>query len=164
MTTGTNTDGFKTAGLNAPGTAVLGEAYTPQLQAMAKEWYRLLDVHAPMLDLMPMLARNGLSMVFPEATLHGQSEFEGWYQGVIRIFFDEVHEVRSAAVHYEGGQALMDIVVHWEASVWKAPARHSARISLEAYQRWVVELEGDVPVIKSYIVDRLEYHEGSARL
>jgi hypothetical protein len=142
----------------------MNESHTPALQQMAKDWYHLLDVHAPMLELMPMLATEGLEMVFPEATLRGQNDFVNWYQGVIRIFFDEVHQVVQADVRYEGDEAHMDIVVHWEASVWKPPARNSERISLEAFQRWVVVLENDKPVVKTYIVDRLEYNEGSAKL
>lgn len=142
----------------------MNESHTPALQQMAKDWYHLLDVHAPMLELMPMLATKDLEMVFPEATLRGQNDFVDWYQGVIRIFFDEVHQVVSANVRYEGDEAHMDIVVHWEASIWKPPARNSERISLEAFQRWVVVLENDKPVVKTYIVDRMEYNEGSAKL
>lgn len=142
----------------------MNESHTPALQQMAKDWYHLLDIHAPMLELMPMLAQEGLEMVFPEATLRGQNDFVNWYQGVIRIFFDEVHQVLKADVRYEGDEAHMDIVVHWEASVWKPPARNSERISLEAFQRWVVVLEDDKPVVKTYIVDRMEYREGSAKL
>ncbi len=142
----------------------MNESHTPMLQQMARDWYRLLDIHAPMLELLPMVAQNGLEMVLPEVTLHGQNDFVNWYQGVIRIFFDEVHEVLKADVRYEGDVAHVDIVVHWEASVWKPPARNSERISCEAYQRWMVVLENDKPVVKTYFVDRLEYREGSATL
>ncbi len=62
---------------------------------MAEAWYRKLDVHAPMVDVLPMLSEDGLEMRFPEATLTTMAEFEGWYQRVIRIFFDEVHLVKE---------------------------------------------------------------------
>jgi hypothetical protein len=52
--------------------------------AFAKEWYKKLDVHAPMVELLPMLADKELRMVFPEATVKGWSGFEGWFQRVIR--------------------------------------------------------------------------------
>ncbi len=142
----------------------MNESHTPVIQQMARDWYRLLDEHAPMLELMPMLSEEGLQMVLPEVTLHGQNDFVNWYQGVIRIFFDEIHEVRQADVTYAGDEAHVGIVVHWEASVWKPPARNSERINCEAYQRWVVVLEDGRPVVKTYIVDRLEYNAGSATL
>jgi hypothetical protein len=50
--------------------------------------------------------------------------------------------------------------------VWKPPARRSERIMLEAYQRWVVieNPKTGKPAILTYIVDRLDYNEGSAQL
>jgi hypothetical protein len=136
------------------------------IKDMSVDWYNKLDVHAPMIEILPLLSPDGLEMKFPEATLTTMAEFEGWYQGVIRIFFDEVHIVRKNDVTFnEDGSATVDIVVHWEASVWKPPARNSARISLEAYQTWIV-VPGpeNQPLVKFYSVDKLEYNEGSALL
>lgn len=140
------------------------------VEKLARDWYRKLDVHAPMLEIMPMLsARGNLEMVFPEATLKGLSAFEGWYQGVIRLFFDEVHTVKSVASEINGERARVKVVVRWEASRWRAPSATSERIKLDAYQTWDVELDkgsagGERPVITKYTVDNLEYVEGSARL
>jgi len=137
------------------------------IKAMVSDWYNKLDVHAPMVELLPMLVDSGLEMVFPEATLRGgHAAFEGWYQGVIRIFFDEVHVVKKAEVTpRDDGSADVEVVVHWEASVWKPPARNSERISLDAFQRWVVVPGPDGrPQIRTYIVDSMEFDEGSAKL
>ena len=72
-------------------TATATETLTvAEVKQLAAEWYRKLDVHAPLIELLPLVAEDA-EMKFPEATLHGQAEFEGWYEGVIRIFFDEVH-------------------------------------------------------------------------
>jgi len=103
---------------------------------------------------------------FLEATLHGKAEFEGWYQRVIRIFFDEDHRVKSVTVDRQGEDYNLGVVVEWKASVWNPPAPYSARIMLDAYQRWVVRAHPVTgkPVVRTYIVDRLEYHEGSAKL
>ncbi|MFM8293102.1 MAG: outer membrane protein, partial [Microcystaceae cyanobacterium] len=83
-----------------------------ELQAFAEGWYKKLDVHAPVEEITPLLAADGLKMVFPEATLEGLDKFIAWYQGggdlpgVINIFFDEVHEVKS--VELTGtGRAIM---------------------------------------------------------
>jgi len=139
---------------------------TAEVQQIAKDWYLKLDVHAPMVDLLPMLVEEGLEMKFPEATLRTLAEFESWYQGVIRIFFDEVHQVKKCDVTMTGDVAKADIIVQWEASVWHPPADKSHRIKLDAYQTWTVKRSSETgqPVIVTYSVDELKYHEGSARL
>jgi hypothetical protein len=137
-----------------------------ELELFVGDWYRALDVHEPMVNFISMLAAEGLEMQFPEATLHGIAQFEGWYQGVIRIFFDEVHIVRDVKVQRSGDEYNLDVVVHWEASMWKPPAARSERIMLDAYQHWVVVASPDTgrPTIRTYIVDRLDYRKGSATL
>lgn len=137
-----------------------------ELKQFAADWYRKLDVHAPMVDLLPMLADEDLEMKFPEATLHGHAAFETWYQGVIRIFFDEVHNVKEVTAKIAGDKADVKVVVGWEASVWKPPAANSERIVLDAYQTWVVKRSPETgkPQIVMYTVDDLKYAEGSARL
>jgi hypothetical protein len=140
---------------------------TSAIEAMAKAWYAKLDVHAPLVDILPMLSADGdLAMVFPEATLEGLTGFEGWYEGVIRIFFDEVHNVTEVTSEINGTTAVVKVVVHWEASRWNSPAATSDRIILDAYQTWNVKLSettGNIVVTK-YIVDDIKYCEGSATL
>ena len=137
-----------------------------EITAFAKDWYEKLDVHAPMVDILPMLSDEELTMVFPEATLNGLSEFENWYQGVIRIFFDEVHIVKKVDADISDDKAAVKVVVQWEASRWNPPARFSDRIKLDAYQTWDVKKSPKTgkPVITRYVVDELRYHENSAKL
>jgi hypothetical protein len=135
------------------------------LQQFAADWYKKLDVHVPMVEVLPMLADNELEMVFPEATVYGYAGFEGWFQKVIRIFFDEVHTVKVAEPVIKGDTANMKVVVNWQASVWNAPEPFSKRINADAYQTWELKLtEAGKIVITKYIVDDLKYHEGSATL
>lgn len=135
------------------------------IEKLAVDWYRKLDVHAPMVEVLPMLADEGLEMVFPEATVYGYAGFEGWFQRVIRIFFDEVHTVKSVESDIQGDTANVKVVVQWEASVWNAPEAYSKRIKLDAYQTWTVKDNGSgQPIITRYTVDDLKYHEGSATL
>ena len=105
-------------------------------------------------------------MKFPEATLRNYSEFEGWYNRVTRLFFDEVHQVKEVTSTIKGEGADVKVVVHWEASVWNPPAAKSERIKLDAYQTWYVARspETDQPVIVEYGVDKFEYAKDSARL
>lgn len=137
-----------------------------EIDHLARDWYRMLDVHVPMVEILPLLADEGLEMVFPEATVYGHAGFEGWYQGVIRIFFDEVHVVKVVEPQIDGTRADVHVVVHWEASVWKPPAAKSERISLDADQTWVVQRDpaSGRAVVSRYVVNGFEYHEGSARL
>jgi len=137
-----------------------------EIAAFAAEWYHKLDVHAPMVDFLPMLADKDLEMRFPEATIKGWAGFEGWFQTVVRIFFDEVHTVKSTKAKIKGDVAIVKVVVRWEASLWKAPAAKSLRIVADAYQTWIVRrsMMTGAPEIVTYIVDRLKYAPGSARL
>lgn len=137
-----------------------------EIQALAADWYKKLDVHAPLVELLPMVAADGLEMKFPEATLRTHAEFEGWYERVIRIFFDEVHTVKDVRSEIIGDGANVKVVVHWEASIWSPPAATSQRIKLDAYQTWYVARNAETgkPVIVSYAVDELRYDADSARL
>lgn len=137
-----------------------------EVNELATEWYRKLDVHAPMVEILPILADKELEMVFPEGTVHGYAGFESWYQRVIRLFFDEVHTLKEVTLMPSDGAAEVKVVVQWEASVWNPPNAKSDRINCDAYQRWVVKRSPvtDQPIVVKYIVDKLEYHEGSATL
>jgi hypothetical protein len=137
-----------------------------EIRKFAVEWYRKLDVHAPLSEVSAMLATEGLEMRFPEATLRTAAEFEAWYERVIRTFFDEVHNVKDVDSTITDDGADVEVVVHWEASVWNPPAAKSQRIKLDAYQTWRVvrNPETERPVIVRYTVDKLEYTKDSARL
>lgn len=134
------------------------------IELFANDWYKKLDVHAPMVELLPMLADKELQMVFPEATVYGWTGFEGWFQRVIRIFFDEAHTVKVVDPEIIGNTAVVKVVVQWEASVWNAPEATSKRIKCDAYQTWEVKITDNKILITKYRVDSLKYHEGSAEL
>lgn len=115
----------------------------------ADAWYRALDVHAPVEEFMPLLVDDGLEMVFPEKSLHGIGDFKAWYAGgeysdgttapgVINIFFDENHVVRSISVEEKNDEAIADVVVAWQASWFEPPAAKSKRTSMNATQRWIL--------------------------
>jgi hypothetical protein len=137
-----------------------------EIQTLAATWYKKLDVHAPLVELLPLVSTNGLEMVFPEATLRSQAEFESWYERVIRIFFDEVHTVKSVEPILTDDGAQVKVIVRWEASVWNPPAATSQRIKLDAYQTWNVVRDAVTgkTVISRYTVDELKYDADSAKL
>ncbi len=137
-----------------------------EVRSLAKEWYLKLDVHAPMVELLPMLLDKGLEMRFPEATLYGHGQFEGWYQGVIRIFFDEVHDLKEVTAKLNGDTASVKVVVNWQCRRWKPPAAKSEWLGFDAYQTWEVKRSPDTgkAVIAIYKVDELKPMKGSAAL
>lgn len=137
-----------------------------EISQFATAWYKKLDVHVPMVEVLPMLVPEGLVMKFPETTAHGLADFEAWYQRVIRIFFDEVHTVKEVTPVIRGNQAEVHVVVEWQASVWNSPQAKSSRIVLDADQTWTVQRSSRTGGIEitNYTVNGLNYHEGSARL
>lgn len=153
------------------------------LGAFAAAWYRALDVHAPTEDLRALLAPDGLQMIFPEKTLQGLGDFDAWYAGgtygdgttapgVINLFFDENHTVLSVTVaERDENEAVVDVVVGWQASWFVRPEAKSRRTSMNATQRWTIRPapEGRNPfgvVIAAYnaTVKDFEYAPGFARL
>jgi hypothetical protein len=138
-----------------------------EVKQFAADWYSKLDVHAPLEDYIPLLAKEGLEMRFPEATVYGFEGFQGWYERVVGIFFDEVHTLKKVEPKPIGNDQLeVKVVVKWEASIWNPPSAKSERIILDAYQTWIVERspKSEKPVVLTYIVDSLDYYEGSAQL
>src|SRR6202521_2009832 len=124
---------------------------------MVDAWYRALDVHAPVGELLPMLADEALEMRFPEATVKGHQGFRGWYDTVTRRFFDETHQMKELDIKTEGDQADVKLCVHWEAKIWDPPDAKSKWLGFDAYQTWIVQRspESGRPVIITYIVDEL---------
>jgi hypothetical protein len=139
-----------------------------EVEKMVVDWYRALDVHKPMVDVLQYVSDGELEMVFPEATLRSLAEFEGWFQGVIRIFFDEVHTMQqlNVTIPSDGQRADVKLVVRWEASRWRPPAAKSERLIMDAYQTWVVKRSPTTgkPVVTKYVVDELKPLPGSAPL
>jgi len=138
-----------------------------QIADFARAWYRKLDVHAPTQELVDMLNPSGLKMVFPESSFEGVDRFIGWYEGVIRIFFDEEHHVSGLEVgHPDGDRYPVKVTVEWKANRWKPPAPRSERIECDAYQTWIVTPTGPNggPQIASYTVDEIRLRPNSAAL
>ena len=91
--------------------AILGEPLSQaEIEAFVAAWYRKLDMHAPAEELLPLVSEQCLviqvmeeclEMHFPEGRLNGADEFRRWYEGVIRIFFDEVHTVTRVSASWQ---------------------------------------------------------------
>ena len=129
-------------------------------------WYRELDVHAPVENLLSYLASDDLVIRLPETTLYSQDDFIKWYEGVIHKFFDEVHEMKTLDIQIQEEQANVKLVVNWQAHIWNAPAPTSQWLGFDAAQRWVVKASPSTnqPMIVTYIVDALIPMSGSPEL
>ena len=145
-----------------------------RIRVFATDWYRKLDLHVQASELAPLVLDQGLQFVIPEATLKSRAEFGAWYAGgdghpgVINLFFDEVHTLRSveAAGGDGDGRAQVKVVVNWQARRWRAPAPRSQWIGFDAFQTWemVQSTETGRPVIARYVVDELRPMPGSPPL
>lgn len=128
-----------------------------EIRALATEWFTGLNEHRPMVEMLSLLAEDGLRMVFPESTLTSLVEFESWYQGVIRLFFDQEHIIREIRSRIRDGEADVDITVIWKASQWVPPAATSTRTVMRAEQTWTIKRSAATgkPVISVYVVKGL---------
>ena len=94
---------------------IAGPITDSELWDFAADWYRKLDVHAPIAEILPGLADLELEMRFPEATEHGHAGFSAWYHRVIRIFFDEEHTLKEARIIEDGPLPKAKVIVNWQA-------------------------------------------------
>ncbi|HLZ57027.1 MAG TPA: hypothetical protein VKR06_08780 [Ktedonosporobacter sp.] len=143
--------------------ATLKQADVKQL---VDDWYAKLDVHAPVEDLLPMLADQGLEMQFPEGIWHDKTAFSNWYTSVTNRFFDEIHTMKELSIAISGATATVQLVVNWQAHIWNPPAAKSEWLGFDAAQRWIVQASSQIqkPVIVTYIVQALTPMPGSATL
>ena len=136
-----------------------------EIEAFVADWYRQLDIHAPSEQLVSRVA-DQVEMQFPEGAVHGVEAFRTWYEGVIRLFFDELHAVTHVGIAWRDGRCLLDVVVNWQARRWNPPAPRSEWIGFDAYQRWemIPSPASGRPVVVRYIVDELRPMPGSPPL
>ncbi len=136
-----------------------------RIESFVADWYRKLDVHAPA-DQVVALVDDQVEMRFPEGAVRGAEGFRAWYEGVIRLFFDELHTVTRVGIDRQDGRCLVEVVVNWQARRWRSPAPRSEWIGFDAYQRWemTVSPRNGRPVVSRYLVDELRPMPGSPPL
>jgi hypothetical protein len=128
-----------------------------EVRSLADTWFSGLNEHRPMVRMLPLLAEDGLRMVFPESTLTTLEEFETWYRTVTGTFFDQDHIIRSFSADIHGSEADVRVSVIWKASQWVPPAAFSTRSAMVAEQTWRVRRSAgtNACVISLYSVDSL---------
>jgi hypothetical protein len=141
----------------------------PQIKQLVAAWYLVLDQHAPIEECYKLLADTGLNVQFPDGDIKDQASFKKWYDRVTNLFFDENHNVQSVEARVSGDEAVVDVVVGWQASWWEPPAAKSKRVSMDATQRWTVRrsaknVYGLEIVTYNATVEPFKYAPGFARL
>lgn len=134
------------------------------IRAFATDWYRALDRHDALEDVLPYLIDDGLEMVFPETTSRGHAGFADWYKAVTNRFFDEKHTITAVIPENGGAEARVQVNVNWQCKIWNPPAAESEFIGFDADQTWIVVATEDGPKIKKYVVNELAPMPGSASL
>ena len=109
-----------------------------QIDEFVAAWYQALDFHVPFDDAYSFLAEEGLNVQVPDGDIKDKASFKKWYDRVTNLFFDENHYVQTVDAQIDEDEAVLDIVVGWQASWWEPPAAKSKRTSMDATQRWTV--------------------------
>jgi hypothetical protein len=140
-----------------------------QIKTLVDAWYLALDQHAPIEKCYELLADTGLNIQFPDGDIQDRASFKKWYERVTNLFFDENHNVQSVEAKIAGNEAVVDVVVGWQASWWQPPAAKSKRVSMDATQRWTVRRSlkntyGLEIVTYNATVEPFKYAPGFSRL
>ena len=140
-----------------------------QIKQFVAAWYQALDFHYPLDEAYKFLADKDLNMQFPDGDIRDYASFKKWYDRVTNLFFDENHYVQSVECRINGDEAVVDIVVGWQASWWIHPEAKSKRVSMDATQRWTVRRSvknayGLEIVSYNATVEPFKYAPGFARL
>jgi len=137
-----------------------------ELRQFVVDWFDLLDVHAPVDQVLPLVAEDDLEMVFPEVTVHGQGSFKEWYAKVTNRFFDEVHTLNEQRFSTAGDRGEIGLDLNWQAKIWQPPAAKSQWLGFDVLQTWEMRRSGRTgkPEIVRYIVTKFDPMPGSAPL
>lgn len=137
-----------------------------EIHELIFQWYKRLDIHAPVAELLQLVHSSELEMKFPEITVKNVDDFKKWYDSAIHKFFDETHELKMLNLENRGDISEIKLVVNWQAKIWNPPAAKSNWIGMDAYQSLVIkrDLKTQKAAISVYTVDKMEALAGSAAL
>ncbi|WFE62845.1 hypothetical protein [Micromonospora sp. WMMD714] len=122
------------------------------VRQFCQQWFDDLSHRAPVQEMLPRLASQGLEMVFPETTLFSTGDFVEWYAAVGDLFTDQEHELQRLDVADHGSWLDLDLTVIWKATHVSDGTRTVFRID----QRWTLRKgPGDQLRILTYRVGEL---------
>ena len=140
-----------------------------QIKRLVAAWFLALDQHDPIENCYGLLADRDLNVQFPDGDIRDQASFKKWYDRVTNLFFDESHVVQSVEADIKGDEAVVRVIVGWQASWWEAPAAKSKRVSMDATQGWTLRRSaknayGLEILTYNATVEPFKYAPGFARL
>lgn len=118
-------------------------------------WYSSTNEHRPVGDFENMLAED-VQMKYPNQPelITGRAGFRDWYAGVLKLYFDETHEVEAWDVKIAGNLATVVVVVRWECRSWPEGAARSKYEAFLSRQRFEIERsseDGRVLIRKKFV-------------
>ena len=108
-----------------------------EVKEFIRDWYRKLDVHPPVEEMLRFLADEKLVMKMPERTFRRHNGFKEWYHGVER-FRDVKHTVKAMKIEINKNTANVKVINRWERSDSRAP-NAEARLAFYTAQTWTLE-------------------------
>ncbi len=129
-----------------------------EVKVLVYEWFSKLDVHAPIEEILPMIADDGLEMRFPEATIRSHDDFRRVYNEWINSYFDEIHQLRELEIEISSDYADIKLIGYWQVHTWNSPSPRSELLAYNAIQSWILKRSPDTskPIIVTYIVESLD--------
>lgn len=112
----------------------LSQSTREEICGFVLTWFDRLSNRAAVEELLSMVAADGFTMQFPEATLTNEDEFRKWYAEVGDQFRDQSHTlVALESVPFDAENTIgIDLVVMWKAT--KIPG--GDRLTCRAEQTW----------------------------
>lgn len=146
--------------------AVAASLTASEVKEFVARWFHNLDIHASLEEFLAMVADTGIEFRFPEVTVTDKEGLARWYKRVTSTFFDEIHTTEDLTITTGEDQATVQILTHWQSSVWNPPAPKSERQVFLAGQTWTVRRSEQTgqPVVVTYIVNSFDPVEGSGTL
>ena len=113
-------------------------------------WYSSTNEHRPVEEFETMLSED-VEMRYPnrDEPFTGREAFREWYANVLKIYFDETHEVESWDIKLDENRAIAVVVVRWEARSWPVGAARSKYEAFLSRQRF--EIDRSVQDGRAYI-------------
>jgi hypothetical protein len=129
-----------------------------EVRQLVAQWFHNLDIHAPVEEILAIVADEGIEFRFPEVTVTDKAGLTQWYNRVTNTFFDEVHEPKEVAITTAGERATIKSLTLWQESTWNPPAPKSERLTFLGRHTWGVKRSDKTgrPVMVTYFVDSLE--------
>lgn len=103
-------------------------------------WYSSTNEHRPVEEFESLLSED-VEMRYPnkKEPFTGRTAFREWYADVLKIYFDETHEVESWDIKLDGKRAVAVVIVRWEARSWPVGSARSKYEASLSRQRFEIE-------------------------